>query len=553
MPLAVQNRWNLPNLGLGVGLRGKHMAQVLAQRPPVDWFEVITDNHLINQGWLLYLLDQLRESYPLVLHGVTLNIGSVEPLDMEYLRKIKQLADRIAAPWVSDHVCWTGIDGIQSHDLLPVPYNEQMLGLMAARVRIVQDVLERPLVLENPSSYVAFRQTTRTEWQFIAELVQRADCGLLLDVNNVYVASKNHEFATQSWLDAVPWAHVAQFHVAGHTDAGTHLFDSHIGPVIEEVWQLFAQAQARTGGRATLLEWDEEIPDFEQLCAEGEKARKYMATQEDLPSSHPAPAPARPLGPEPVCPEIAQLQRWMLAEIVQGQGSSGQSADEFLLPNAKMTADQRLDIHRSMYRARTYSALKDDFPLLFKELGEERFAKIARKYRFAHPSKSYALELYGDQFADFLSDAQAELPAWLSELAHFEWALIKAQLAAEPPPLDAARLTALAAEEHANLLLHFAPSFQLLNCFLPETVQAVGSKHTDILVYRRKFAVEHRGISVTQAAILRNLAAGDRLGEALVKVAATSPNAAAEMGSNIGAWFTQWATDGLFVGFEVAA
>lgn len=375
MPLAVQNRWNFPNLGLGVGLRGKHIAQVLAQRPQVDWFEVITDNHLINQGWLQYVLDQLRESYPLVLHGVTLNIGSVEPLDMAYLHKIKQLADRIAAPWVSDHVCWTGIDGMQSHDLLPVPYNEQMLALVAARVRIVQDVLERPLVLENPSSYVAFRQTTMTEWQFIAELVQRADCGLLLDVNNVYVAAKNHEFPTQSWMDAVPWAHVTQFHVAGHTDAGTHLFDSHIGPVIEEVWQLFAKAQAHTGGRATLLEWDEEIPDFERLWKEAEIARKYMAVQPN--ALHPQPPPiARPLGPEPNAPEIAQLQRWMLKEIVQGQGSTGQSADQFLLPNAQMTADERLDIHRSMYRARTYLALKDDFPLLFKELGEELLQKL---------------------------------------------------------------------------------------------------------------------------------------------------------------------------------
>ncbi len=265
------------NLGVGVGLRSVHFGHILQHWPAVEWLEVISENFLDSQGRPRYVLEQIAERYPVVMHGVSLSIGSTDPLDFDYLAKLKRLAANTRARWISDHLCWTGVAGRTSHDLLPLPLHEQSLAHVIERVRIVQDFLERPLVLENPSSYVTFADSTMPEWEFLSRLADTADCGLLLDVNNVYVSSRNHDFDPEAYLRSLPHERIVQFHLAGHTDLGTHCIDTHDGRVIDAVWSLYRLAHELTGGAATLLEWDARIPSFDEVHREALKAREFVA------------------------------------------------------------------------------------------------------------------------------------------------------------------------------------------------------------------------------------------------------------------------------------
>lgn len=267
------------NLGFGVGLRNAHFEHVLREQPAVDWFEVISENFIDNRGWARHVLDRVAERYPIVMHGVSMSIGSTDPLDFDYLGKLRDLARDVKPRWISDHLCWTGVAGRTTHDLLPLPLNEETLIHVAARVAIVQDFLGCRLVLENPSSYVTFTADTIPECDFIAALAEEADCGLLLDVNNVYVSSVNNGFDPVRYIEAIPPGRIVQFHLAGHTNCGTHIVDSHDDHVIDRVWELYQLAVRRTDGVSTLIEWDSKIPSFDVLHAEALKAKQLT---EDL-------------------------------------------------------------------------------------------------------------------------------------------------------------------------------------------------------------------------------------------------------------------------------
>jgi uncharacterized protein (UPF0276 family) len=274
-------RLGYPSLGFGVGLRSVHFSHILEHWPAVDWFEIISENFMDSGGRPRYVLDQVAERYPVVMHGVSLSIGSTDPLNFDYLAKLKRLATSIRPRWVSDHVCWTGVLGRNTHDLLPLPFNDASLAHVVQRIKTVQDVLERPLVLENPSSYVTFAASTMSEWEFISRMAEEADCGLLLDVNNVYVSSVNHGFSAEKYIRAVPHERIVQFHLAGHTNLGTHCIDTHDGHVVDQVWQLYRLANALTQGVSTLLEWDAKIPSFDEMHAEVLKARHIFGTRDD--------------------------------------------------------------------------------------------------------------------------------------------------------------------------------------------------------------------------------------------------------------------------------
>ncbi|MBX3437264.1 MAG: DUF692 domain-containing protein [Planctomycetaceae bacterium] len=264
------------HLGFGVGLRSAHYAHILREKPRVDWFEIISENYIDSQGRPRAVLDQIAEQYPIVMHGVSLSIGSTDPLNREYLQKLKKLAAAVRAEWVSDHLCWTGVAGRNTHDLLPVPLTESVLKHVVDRIRIVQDVLERPLVLENPSSYVTFACSEMSEWEFLSRMAEDADCGLLLDVNNVYVSCFNHDCDPVEYIENVPHQRIVQCHLAGHTNCGSHLIDTHDGHVINPVWALYRRTHDLTGGMSTLIEWDAHIPAFPVVHAEVLKARQYI-------------------------------------------------------------------------------------------------------------------------------------------------------------------------------------------------------------------------------------------------------------------------------------
>ena len=266
----------VPALGFGLGLRTAHYEEILNGAPHIDWFELLSENYMVPGGKPLHYLDRICERYPVVMHGVSLSIGSTDPLDRDYLGKLKWLADRVQPRWISDHLCWTGVAGKNTHDLLPLPYNEAMLRHVTARVRTVQDFLEERILLENPATYAGFVASSMTEWDFLAALSEQADCGLLLDVNNVYVSSFNHGFSAERYIDAIPIDRVVQMHVAGHSHEGTHIIDTHSGHVADPVWQLLARARQRGIRAATMLEWDADIPDFPAVHSEALKARTFL-------------------------------------------------------------------------------------------------------------------------------------------------------------------------------------------------------------------------------------------------------------------------------------
>ena len=269
-------RLGFPNLGDGVGLRSVHFP-FLRHTPPqnwgVDWFEIITENYFDSFGWAADMLDHVRAQRPVVMHGVSLSIGSSHPLDLNYLHKVRNLADRIQPQWISDHLCWTGINGVNTHDLLPMPLTEESLTHTARRIHQVQDALARPLIVENPSSYLEFNDSTIPEPVFLKRLTEITGCGLLLDVNNVFVSATNHGFDPVAYLDALPADKIVQVHLAGPTECGGYLIDTHDQPVAAQVWPLYARVHQMTGGVSTLLEWDAHIPEFPDLVGELAKAK----------------------------------------------------------------------------------------------------------------------------------------------------------------------------------------------------------------------------------------------------------------------------------------
>ena len=260
-------------LGHGVGLRREHFGRVLSGPTQVDWFEVISENFMGKGGRPLDVLQRVRRDYPVVFHGVSLSIGSVDPLDGTYLDRLRDLAARFEPSWISDHLCWTGVGGHNAHDLLPLPYTEEALDHVVSRVARVQELLGRRIALENVSSYLTYAASSISEWEFLAEVARRADCGILLDVNNIFVSSVNHRFDPVRYVESIPRDRVWQFHLAGHSDHGDYLLDTHDHPVRQEVWDLYRHALGRFGAIPTLIEWDGNIPDWDRLEAESLRAR----------------------------------------------------------------------------------------------------------------------------------------------------------------------------------------------------------------------------------------------------------------------------------------
>lgn len=274
------NRFNnFSTLGVGLGLRVPHYRHILSESPPCAWFEIISENYLGDGGRPARVLDRILERYGVVQHGVSLYLGNSGPLDMEHLRRLKRLTQRTRTPWLSDHLCWGSVNGSFSHDLLPMPYTWEAVGIAAGKIRRIQDLLGIPVAVENVSSYAEFHASEMNEWEFLSEVVERADCGILLDVNNIYVSGVNHDFDPHLYVDAIPAERVAQIHIAGHSRYERFIIDTHDQPVVDPVWQLYDHAIRRCGPTPTLLEWDANIPSFEEVYAEALKAERYLTAK----------------------------------------------------------------------------------------------------------------------------------------------------------------------------------------------------------------------------------------------------------------------------------
>lgn len=261
-------------LGFGLGLRTDHFQDVLNDKPDIDWFEVVSENFMVDGGKPKHFLHAIRELYPMVMHGVSLSIGSTDPLNLDYLRRLKVLTNELQPEWISDHLCWTGAHGTNSHDLLPLPYNEEALQHVCDRIDQVQTFLGRKILLENVSSYVSYKSSEMSEWQFFNEVARRSGCEILLDINNIYVSARNHNFDPQAYIDGIDKEKVKQFHLAGHSDYGTYVIDTHDHPVCDPVWDLYQKALAKFGWISTMIERDDNIPPLAELLAEVNIARE---------------------------------------------------------------------------------------------------------------------------------------------------------------------------------------------------------------------------------------------------------------------------------------
>lgn len=266
----------IKNLGIGIGLRPIHYKDIFDNKPNVDWFEIISENYMVDGGKPLQNLEQIMDRYPIVQHGVSLAIGSPSPLDFDYLKKLKALAKFTKTPWISDHLCWGHMEGAHYHDLLPLPYTKEVVNYVVERARIVQDYLEIPFALENLSSYVAFSDDEMSEWEFYTSIVEKADIFMMLDINNIYVSSRNHGFDPKKYIKHIPMNRVIQIHIAGHTDYGSYCLDTHNDHVRDEVWDLYAEVWPLTGGVPTLLEWDDDFISFEETWKEALKAKQFQ-------------------------------------------------------------------------------------------------------------------------------------------------------------------------------------------------------------------------------------------------------------------------------------
>ena len=276
---ADEHKHQRPYLGYGLGLRKEHYDTVLVEHPAVDWFEIISENYMVEGGKPLDYLTRIREHYPMVMHGVSMSVGSTEPLDFGYLKQLKALIQRMEPEWFSDHLCWTGVNGVNLHDLMPLPYTEEAVEHVADRVSQVQDYLGRQMLLENVSSYVSYSDSQMSEWEFLREVAERADCLILLDINNIYVSAFNHSFDPYTYLYAIPGERVYQFHLAGHTHEDNLIIDTHDHPIADPVFELYAAAVQRFGRVSTMIERDDHIPPLAELLEELDQVRRIAEDQ----------------------------------------------------------------------------------------------------------------------------------------------------------------------------------------------------------------------------------------------------------------------------------
>jgi len=454
-----------PHLGFGLGLRPDHYSHILENQPNIDWFEIISENYMDTGGKPRRNLSKIAERYPLVMHGVSLSIGTVDPLNSEYLKKLKKLADEIKPAWISDHLCWTGIAHKNSHDLLPVPYTEEALKHIISRIKQVQDFLERPIALENPSTYLEFKDSHIPEAQFIAEMVKESGCHLLLDVNNVYVSCYNHRLDPKAYLDTLPLDKVAQIHLSGHSNYGTHIIDTHDNHVVDEVWSLYKYVVHKSGLTPnTMVEWDDNIPEFDVLYAELHKAKEAAKDSENF-----LPLPNLSVQesiyiPKPPIP-LANNQTKMLRAILQGTKIDS-NPDTWIRSKENFAPKEQLDVYVNAYRFRLYDVVAEDFPVLKNYLGDSNFQKLINDLVNTIHSDHFNIGRYAINLSNFFK-THPLFDEFASELIDFENAISQLADPEETIPLEPQHLEELTPESLMDFVLYPRKALQLFEFNFP--------------------------------------------------------------------------------------
>ena len=548
-----------PSVGCGIGLRSQHYPDILGHWPSMDWFEAISENYMDTGGRPLHVLEQVRHHYPVALHGTALSIGSTDPLNPDYLNRLKRLVDRIDPFIVSDHLCWSGVGRESLHDLLPLPFTEDAICHVANRVEQVQDALGRKILIENVSTYVTYRHSAMPEWEFLSQIARRSGCGILLDLNNIYVNAKNHQFDPIDYLNGVPGELVGQFHLAGHTDMGKFLFDTHSDTVLEAVWNLYREALKRWGRVSTLIEWDENIPSFVRLCEEAEKARtiyQSCSTQEIVRSNLNQTASPRLPADSSAVISLSELQDKFKKRILP-ERRAFDPKETLLNRQGGEAGESRLDVYAGGYVARVRESLTEVYEAVRQILGPDRFGELCASYVAKHHSQDYNLNYVGRYLSSYLVDSEwsKEFP-FLADLAQLEWQINQAFHSFDEVPLNPADIRSIPPEKWENLRIVFQPSVSLLSTHWPvldlwlgrhQPIGKLSAHKTQIperiLIGRRELKVRCERLDHNQFELVRHLLGGETLGDACEKLVLAEGEAAPPVGS----WFARWVGDALIV------
>lgn len=552
--------------GCGMGLRSQHYPAITESWPEVDWFEAISENYMDTGGRPLHILEKIRQRYPVALHGTALSIGSVDPLHLNYLARLKALIQRIDPFIVSDHLSWAGTEGEQLHDLLPLPFTEEALQHVISRVGQVQEILGRQILLENVSTYVTFRHSTIPEWDFLSEVSNRSGCGILLDLNNIYVNAVNHRFDPFEYLKAVPADRIGQIHLAGHTDRGDFLFDTHSRPIIDKVWALYEEALRRWGPISTLIEWDEDIPVFEELNEEVERAkviyRKYgiRETGDGIQKTvgsrqQTADGRQKTVNANSFQIPLAQAQS-LLKTRIRGSDEKQKELDQLLNPQGHATGNQRLEVYAQGYPARVRESIAEVYETLRAVMEEEAFEVLCLEYAAHHGAEDYNLNHAGKDLEEFLKISPFSKKAlFLPDLARFEWALWEVFHAVDSENfMTKDGLERIPAEDWERSVFYFKPSVRTFESPWPvldlwryrrdktavSNVLLEGNPQR-VLISRLGDQVRCELMTSDQRRLVEMLMAGATLGTACETLAEISE--AEEL--PIASWFHGWVRDGL--------
>jgi len=545
---------HFPDLGFGLGLRIPHYTHIFEHQPKVDWFEIISENFMDTDGRPKRNLARIRERYPVVMHGIAMSIGTVDPLNSEYLQKLKALIDFVNPAWVSDHLCWTGIAHKNSHDLLPVPYTEEALTHIIARIKQVQDYLERPLVLENPSTYLEFKTSHIPEAEFIARMAKESGCHLLLDVNNVYVSCYNHRLDPKSYIDTLPLDKVAQIHLSGHSNMGTHIIDTHDDYVVDEVWALYRYVTHKAGRTInTMVEWDDKIPEFDVLYAELGKAK---AAAQDAHNYNPLPdlAKEHPRYVANLPTPLSDAQSRMQEAILLGAAIDSKP-DEWIRAKEQFAPTAQLEVYINAYRYRLYDVTAEDYPVLEYYLGNEKFHQFMKDFVNAARSEHFNISRYSGLVPTFLAQHEAA-DAFALEIATLENAVSQLTDPEETLPLEPMHLEGMTPEALMESVLHPRKALQLFAFEYPvnpyyravkeEQAPPTPAKEKNfVAVFRHEDMVWRMDLGENEYHLLTKLFSGVPIGEALEAIQTELSLPEDELVTNLSEWFARWMRNGL--------
>ena len=562
------------NIGHGIGLRPPHFVAMSTTPPVVDWVEVISENFMVAGGNPRAVLRKVRERMPVVLHGVSMSLGSVDPLDENYLNALDALAREIEPAWISDHLCWSSFGGHTGHDLWPLPFTEEALSHVVARVARVQDRLRRQILVENVSSYLQFANSSLTEWEFLAELCRRADCGVLLDVNNVFVSAYNHGFSPQAFLNGIPVDRVGQIHLAGHGDEGTHLLDTHDHPVCDGVWDLYRAAVARFGAISTLIERDDDIPPLEELVAESRRAaaieREAVAARAEhahvTANAIPSGARAKPSSQvEPLFDLQDLFYDLVTAPTGVGPGLVARGLSEadleaIIVGDRRLSATRRLDVYANMYFYRILDVLREEYPRVAAAVGDIAFHDLVTDYLLAHRPSHPSLREVGAHLPGYLAEHTLGVARpWLTELARLERVHRELFDGADAPALTLDTLRTLSPDAFAALAVRLSPTHAVLDsAFALSTIWSTTqpsppiepeARREALLVWRQDFAVRHRVVDgAEEEAMLSVATGGATIAELCETMIAERPRRVDDEPRRAFQILSRWVDDGLVTG-----